>query len=448
MKYIYFLAIILVVTANAQTLNLDDCISYGEENSLDVRKKTLEQELDLPAGLAAWGQFLPSITVSYGVSQYSSRVKTYVADDGRVIELPILLPTGEEIPVMERKSRSSFYTININEVFFNGGRNYFNLKNSNLSKESRDFNLEAAKTSLRAAITQNYCAVYASQELLELYNEIIKQRRRQLDFAEVRFETGTATRRDVLQAEVEIGRAKNDSAAAALDLNRALKNMNLLIGFSVDSVYRVKDLPPVFNPDWDGDSMIGYALRHNSNYKSAGVNVKILKNDNKAAYGDYLPNIMGSYSYSRTEQSGANRDFTLDPRNKSSSLNLSVSWNLFDRFTRSLRLQDSKVKLQQAKIALDELKRSIRQEIQLTIVNLKSIFGQYEVAEQNIELARENLKFEEERYRLGNATTIDRGFAEISYIQARLDAIRLESDFYGALARLEEITGKNLRDSE
>ena len=167
-----------------------------------------------------------------------------------------------------------------------------------------------------------------------------------------------------------------------------------------------------------------------------------------AAYGDYLPNIIGSYSYSRSEQSGTNVDFTMDPRNRSTSVNLTISWNLFDRFTRSLRLQEAKVQLQQSELSQEELKRSIRQQTRSTLASLNSIYQQYQVALKNIELAKENLNFEAERYRLGNATTIDRGFAEISYIQARQDAIRLESEFFSTLGQLEETTGMILRASD
>ena len=81
------------------------------------------------------------------------------------------------------------------------------------------------------------------------------------------------------------------------------------------------------------------------------------------------------------------------------------------------------------------------------IDELKSIYYQNQVAHKNTELAAETYRFEEERYRLGSATKIELGNAHISFISARDDEIRLNTEFYIALGELEQATGMTLREN-
>jgi len=77
---------------------------------------------------------------------------------------------------------------------------------------------------------------------------------------------------------------------------------------------------------------------------------------------------------------------------------------------------------------------------------LNSFYHQAEAAAQNAALAGETLAFERERYRLGSAGIIELGAAQVSYIQARSEQIRLESEFTAALGDLEKAVGKPLRN--
>jgi len=437
----------LCFSSFAQFVSLDQCISLGTERNPSLRRTALEMNLNQPAVRAAWGQFLPSVSVGYGINQYNSRINTYIADDGRVIELPITLPDGEVIPIEDRKSRNSSYYLNVEEVIFNGGRDYLNLKNAKLTKEISKHNLRTESIALRAKITQVYCMTVAAQQRQELAREVLQQRLRQIDLAQARFETGTVTRRDVMQAEVDLGRARNDSLSADLRLRRSIENLNLLIGFPVDSVYNLSDLPSLFIPKWDMNSLAAEALNKRGDLAASALTIYINKNDYLVSKSNYLPRLTGSYSYSRSEQSGTNVAFTLNPRNRSSSAYLTLSWQVFDRFSRSLRIQEAKIRHQKAQISREELKREVQREVYSAIDELKSIYYQNQVAHKNTELAAETYRFEEERYRLGSATKIELGNAHISFISARDDEIRLNTEFYIALGELEQATGMTLREN-
>ncbi len=69
-----------------------------------------------------------------------------------------------------------------------------------------------------------------------------------------------------------------------------------------------------------------------------------------------------------------------------------------------------------------------------------------DLAAQTVELAREDLRVTQERYRLGLATILDLQAAQITLLQAEVDLIRRRFDYQLGLTRLEALLGTNLRN--
>jgi outer membrane protein TolC len=435
-------------------VTLDQCIELGMINNPSLQRTTVEKELDQPASMAAYGQFLPRITTGYSIGQSKFYNPTFLYPDGSVATYPLSdsMKTDSgmvyyEIPIPEGKRRNSNWYLRVDEVIFDGGQNYFNLKNSQITKRIHDNNLKYQEFALRTQVTATYASTVAAKRTLDLFLKVVEQRRLQLSLARTRFETGSVTRRDVLQAEVDLGRALSDSLSAILNVNRSFENLNILIGLPLDTTYDLANLPALFKPEWEADSLVQLAAERRADLASTQLSIDINRNDQFTAKGSYLPFLTASYVHSRSEQSGVNTSFTVTPRNRYSELGLTVSWTLFDRFTRSLRNQEAAVNRRQAELSANELALEIERQVRSAADRLISLYNQSEVAEQNSRFAEETLKFEQDRYRLGSATVIELGAAQVSFIQAKTDQISLETEFHIALGELESATGIILRNS-
>lgn len=432
---------VLVAATNSSVagqVTLDDCIRLSQLRNISLQRTILEQELDFPASMAAWGQFFPSVTSGFSIDQSKNYTKTYVSFGDSVIVIPDSLISTE-------KRRNSSYYFRIDETVFDGGRRYLNLKNSKLNERIRDSQLQYERFLLRSQVTTTYTAAIAALRRFDLSEKIVGQRRLQLEFAHARFETGSVTRRDMMQAEVDLGRALSDSLEALLERDNSLERLNLAIGFPLDTNYVLADLPSLFLPDWEIDSLIAAAMETRGDLNSAALRIEQTRNDHLAAKGEFLPSVSTSYLYSRSEPTNVQSSFTLSPSNRYSRVSLNLSWTLFDRFTRSLRLQEAKIRHQQSKLTADELALDVRHEISSAVDRITALYKQAQVAAQNSRLSEETLKFEQERYRLGSATVIELGAAQLSFIQAKNDEINIETEFYAALGELELATGMKLR---
>jgi outer membrane protein len=63
------------------------------------------------------------------------------------------------------------------------------------------------------------------------------------------------------------------------------------------------------------------------------------------------------------------------------------------------------------------------------------------VSERTVELAREDLRVQEERYQIGAATILDLQASQVTLAEAEVAAVRARQSLGGAIARLEAVLG-------
>lgn len=67
-----------------------------------------------------------------------------------------------------------------------------------------------------------------------------------------------------------------------------------------------------------------------------------------------------------------------------------------------------------------------------------------QVSERTVELAREDLRVQEERYQIGAATILDLQTSQLTLAEAEVAAVRARQLLGGAIARLEAVFGESL----
>ncbi|MFC2149927.1 TolC family protein [Calditrichota bacterium] len=455
--------LLLTSCASIHALTLDESIRISQSENPAYKSSLLERALDDPSYRAAWGQFLPRISLGYGFNQSSFYNPTYLNPDGTVATYPrqqelsatsidpatgflridSLYTVTVDIPEGDRRGSSLF--LRLDETLFDGGRNWLTLKNSLLSRDLRESNLSSQGFKLRRDVIHAYSDLVAAERLHLLSATLSEQRRLQLEVAIIRFETGSVTRRDVMQAEIDLGRSINDSLNSALELRARFEGLNRILNFPIDTTYAVNALPDPSPIDDDVDQLTNIARETRSDLQAAQQTVKLRLNEFSISQSDYYPSLNANLTHSRSEQSGINVDYTLSPRNRYTEIGLSANWVLFDRFSRSVRTQEASIRRKQAEISADQMQVTILQEVRSAYESLSSLYQQAVVAVKNRELAEETLEFELERYRLGSASLLELGAAQLSLAQAASDQIRIEANYHKAIADLETAVEKELR---
>ena len=434
---IVLLSVVVPVTVIAQdTLSLDQCLTYGQQRNLLLKQTRMETRLDFPSDMMAYGVYLPSVSFNFGLNQSNFYTRTFENLDGTV---------GTLYQPITGKRRTSGFSFDFQQILFVGGRNYLGLKNNTLNRQVRHLQVEAAQFNIRYAVTVAYCELVGAERSLEVANTLVEQRQLQFEAAQVRFQTGTVTKRDVMQAEVDLGRARNDSLNTTLQVFQTREALNILLDIPLETTYVITGLPILFYPKWDVDSLIRVALQQQPALRTTRLQSKLLQNNYLSSLADHLPMVTASISHRRSEQSGATAPFTLSPRNYSNDYGLTATWLMFGQFSKNYNRQETKLRKRQNEIELIRQEQELRRLVNNKVHQLQSFSLQYQVAGKNSELAKETLWFEQERYRLGSGTVMDLGAAQVSYVESQRERIALELQFHIILSELENTVGLELR---
>jgi len=444
-----------------EPLSLERLLEAARTHNPDLLKAKSQLSVNRLLKLNAVGSFLPTLSVGYQISQNNYYSPTYTNSDGTVSSYPSITTEPSyyvdslgyyrqggtqtvTYAVPEGQRRNSSLYLSLSTTLNLGGQQILGVRNAKKSTEINQWNLESTEQLVEGGVRQQYYQVLAEQKLLDLAREVLSRSQDQLELATARYQTGSVTELDVLQAEIDVGNEKNNVMTAEHNLQMAREELNRLIGIDLSSEYPLVDEFRVFPPEFTLEDLVQKAMVDRPDLKTSELSSEIYKNNVQMSWGDYMPDLTGSISHSRSEQSGSNVGFTLNPRNRSTQYSLGLSWTLFSGFSREKSLQESKVAYRQSELDKRALKQSIEKSVRQAYYTLIRIWDQSKITEKNRDLATRHLELERERYRLGAATQLELRSAQVTHTQAETDHINKTLEYLINFVMLEEAVGGKL----
>jgi len=325
-----------------------------------------------------------------------------------------------------------------------GGQQFYTIQNARINSRINDLTVATSQMELLFAVRQNYYDVLVNKRLLELARKILEQKQEQLRLAKARFEIGSVTELDVIQAEIDVGNQENAIITAENNLKLAREELNRTLGVDLDSHYELVDDYTIFQPQYALDDLVQKAIAWRPDYQLSQQQERFQQNQVRSRRGEFFPNLTASLSHSRSQNSGGNVDFTFNPRNRNTSMSLSLSWNLFSGFSDEAQYEQARVALRNSRFDSKKQEQVVEREVRQAYYALQQTYEQSRITEKNRDLAARQLALEQERYRLGATTQLNLRVAQVTYEQAESDHIAKIFNFWSSLAALERAVGQKL----
>ena len=411
-------------------LSLDDCIQVALGNSPTMNKARQNVRATVGDLLTAWGEYLPRVNASYGLSQ-DKNTRPYVDDVGVVRD-------GGGI------NSSSYINLSFSYTVFDRGSKYFLMKNARYSRQSSLYDLEDSELEVVSQVRRAYFDVLRLGRLVEATDNQLDQREEQLRYAEARYSVGSVTRLDVMQAKIDLENMKitrieyeNQRDVAKLDLMK-------LMGVALDGDFEFVDEYKVSEPTLDIENLTKQAIENHPSLKSLALQIKTQKNNLWMGRLSYLPTINSRLNFNRNE------DYvTLFPNfSRNRGLNATVSWNIFNAFTRFDANRKAEVRVNNLQYDYLNQKLTLERDVRSSYLDLLRIYKSHLTLKDNFDLATSSLEMERERYRLGSSSLLDLRQAQVDYSSAESDYINSIYQFHSALADLSRKVGKDLYSSQ
>jgi outer membrane protein len=287
--------------------------------------------------------------------------------------------------------------------------------------------------------TNQFLDALAAAQLLRVREASVRRAEEQLKTAVAKLRAGSATKSDSLRSLVTLGTARLDQITTQTELASAEANLARLIGepgrvrAADDSAfYRI--MPVV-----DTQAIRTEAESKSPRIQSAGANAAAARASARASRSAYWP------SLTLAANTGWNGSRTTDyDLFNQRQLSLSLRWNLFDGFDRELTIVQRDAELDLAEATAADAQREVQAELTTRLAELDAARMRTEITQTSVAAATEDLRVQQQRYRLGASTIVDLLTSQEALNQAEVDVVNARFDYLRAKAQLEALIGRNL----
>jgi outer membrane protein len=352
--------------------------------------------------------FLPTASVSSGAN-YSRNNQTNTPQQ------------GDETSTSGAVTKSYSASLGLNYTIFDGlGRKY------NYQQLKETYNLTELQA--RATIENTYLQLYTTyfqiarlSENKNNLNEALSISKQRLQRAKYQYEYGQSTKLELLNAEVDVNNDSITLINAHQQLSNAKRDLNIVLGVEKEVNYQV-ETQVEFVKMMNFEDLHQKTILNNISLKQNEKNIAISEFNIKINKSNYLPTLGLSTSYGWNKNENENIANIFQPKaTTSNGLNagLSLSWSLFDGGSTKTSVANAKIALDSQQILLEQQKTTIENTLKNTWENYSNQLFIIGAQEMNVLTAENNFDRTEERYKLGQVTSIEFRQAQINLVNSK-----------------------------
>ena len=413
--------------AQARTITLEEAIRLSERVQPDVVRATGAVATAAAQRRNAWGAYLPSLTASSSASDFFSEGASRID------------PVTGQLLSGNTTNRSISTSLQASVDLFTGFRRGAQNRAARAGQTAAEASLVDARFQQALTTTNQFFDALAAAQLVRVREASVRRAEEQLKVSVNKLRAGSATRSDTLRSRVTLGSANLDLTRARTDLATAEAGLARLVGetgriqAADDSAfYQVEPAldTAAIRTEAEGQSPLVRSTVAEADAARAGLS---------AARSEYWP----SLNLSANTSWNASRANDYDLLNQR-QLSLGLRWNLFDRFDRELQIAQQSASLDVADATAADAKRQVGSELTAALAQLDAARIQIDITQTSVVAATEDLRVQQERYRLGASTIVDVLTSQEALNQAEVDVVVARFDYLRAKAQIEALTGRTL----
>ncbi|MCK8481332.1 TolC family protein [Flavihalobacter algicola] len=420
-KIIVLFVLCCLSTQAQDVLTKEQAVALALEHNYGIKIANNSVEIaDNNAGILNTG-FLPTLTGNAGA--------TYNLDNTEAE-----FSNGESTTLNGAESNRYNASINLNYTLFDGLGRRYNYKR--LKEEYQLSELEARET-IETTVLQLFSIYYTVAQLSEnseALEQTIAISRDRLTRAGYQFDYGQTTKLDVLNAEVDI----NNDSINLINIKQQLKNtkrdLNVVMGNKLSDIFDV-DTDVSFLLQLNKQELYEKTIANNVSLLQAEKNIAISQYDIKTNKAQFLPTIglTGTYGWNKNNNNAAS--FVAVSTNSGLSGGLNLTWNIFDGGSTITNVQNAKISLENQKLQKEQLRIDIERNFNNAWDDYENKLVIYQVQEDNIKTSQNNFDRTQEKFKIGQVTSIEFRQAQLNLLNAELSRNQAKYD-----AKLAELT--------
>jgi outer membrane protein len=413
--------------AQVRSVTLAEAIRLSSRVQPDVVRAAADVRTAGARYRSAWGAYLPTLSASSAASDFFSEGTSRID------------PVTGQLTSGNSSNRSLSTSLSASVDLFTGFRRGADMRAARAGEQAADASLIDARFQQALITTNQFLDALAAAQLLRVRETSVRRAEEQLKVSVAKLRAGSATRSDSLRSLVTLGNTRLDQITTQAELAAAEANLGRLTGqtgrvTAVDDSAFYQVMPAI-----DTQALRTEVMSQSPRVKSAAANAAEARATVRAARSAYWPELALS---ANTGWNGSRADDynLLNQR----QVSLALRWNIFNGFGRELTIAQREADRDLAEASASDAARAVEAELITRLAELDAARQRIEITSISVTAAGEDLRVQQERYRLGASTIVDLLTSQEALNQAEVDVVNARFDYLRAKAQLEALIGRNL----
>ena len=324
---------------------------------------------------------------------------------------------------------------------YTGGRTASLVEAAGAERTAAGKDLESAKAELVLETSTAYWSLVTAQQAEHVLSEALVSYDAHLKDAQNRERFGMAARNDVLAVQVERDRAELSKLQAQNASQVVHANLARLLDVADTRIEPAEPLEREAAFREELPALVATALAARPERAALVSRLTAAEARIRAERAARLPQLLASAGY---DYANPNRKI-LPPEavwNDTWDVSVNLSLNVFDAGKTSANVARATARTNALRFQLEDLDRRIRLQVTQRYVELRTADAAADLADRNLEAARENRRVAAERYREGVIASAELLDAEVALLRAGLDRIETLAEARLAVASLARAVGR------
>ena len=302
---------------------------------------------------------------------------------------------------------------------------------------------KGSRQDLVEQVKQAFYSVLLANDLYGVYKENYSNAVDNYNNVKGRFETGLASKFELLSSEVAMQNAEPAMHDAQNSIVLAVWKLKALLGVDLDSnVECLGTLADYEKTVADVASYNDLSVENNSTVKQIDIQEKMLQKNYELQLAKYYPTLSAQLSYNWIAMS-ENFKFSEYKWNPYSTGVIALQIPIFAGGQKRNELKQTKIQQQQLELQREEAVRNLEVGVMQVVNSLETSLKQYEAAQKTIEAAQSGYEIAKKRYDVGSGTLLELQDAQLGLLQAKLNLNQSVFTYMTLKSSLDKLLGVN-----
>lgn len=362
-----------------------------------------------------------------------------------VLEFPSMVPGQPPQRISIDFTKDYQFALSFSLPLFTGGRLVSGYNQAKYNLLSTQESQRQSRQDTVFNVTRAFYGHLLAKKFVEVAEEAVKLAEKHLDNVKNLYEVGMASKFDLLRSEVQVANLKPQLIRARNSLNVTELSLKTLLGLELSRPVEIKG-ELIYQPlEADIEESMNKALANRPEisqlryqHRMAGEMLKIVRASNYPSLA-----VGGSYNFWADKF-----NFKEDNWQNYYAINLVFTLPLFNGFSTSAQVAQSKAMIKEIEFTEKGLAEMIKFEVREAVLNLKQANESLLSQEKNVEQAQESVRIAELNFSEGIATTLDVSSAQMALSQAKTNYSQALFDYVISIAQLEKAMGIEWKENE